>query len=297
MGRIIHPIHIMENTCLKPPTRYRLIQYIYMCIIHIWDESSKSTRFNIFDMGWSQMYLLILWKIPWMLVFVERFGLLYHIHVDMWIISGMVAKGQLWYQLGSGCYTPHFRDGSQPTRRLFFRTKHGNVLNGEALNFQFLSSCSLTCTQSVIENFRKHAKTWSMNLNQRYTGPNRAPLKPVVYQHVPHGHRLFLCRYTPVLDTHTKKQKQTHINHMKLLQYVPGPVKSPHKILLSNVLPRVLSWFIYRPGQRETHRQASKVFCKSSETSLKYLPTGPWVVYLLWNCKIYNIIWVWINTY
>ena len=157
MGRIILSIHMKWKKWLKPPTRYRLIQhiYIYICIIHIWHESSKSTRFNIFDMGWSQMYLLILWKIPWMLVFVERFGLLYHIHVDMWIISGMVAKGQLWYQLGSGCHTPHFRDGSQPTRRLFFRTKHGNVINGEALNFQFLFSCSLTCTQSVIEIFRK----------------------------------------------------------------------------------------------------------------------------------------------
>ena len=86
---------------------------------------------------------------------------------------------------------------------------------------------------------------------------------------------ILVSLYTSFRHTHTKKQKQTHINHMKLLQYVPGPVKSPHKILLSNVLPRVLSWFIYRPGQRETHRQASKVFCKSSETSLKYLPTGP----------------------
>ena len=146
--------------------------------------------------------------------FCWEVGLLYHIHVDMWIISGMVAKGQLWYQLGSGCHTPHFRDGSQPTRRLFFRTKHGNVINGEALNFQFLFSCSLTCTQSVIEIFRKKnmPKTWSMNLNQRYTGPNRAPLKPVVYQHVPHGHRLFLCRYTPVLDTHTQRKKTN--NHI-----------------------------------------------------------------------------------
>jgi hypothetical protein len=40
---------------------------------------------------------------------------------------------------------------------------------------------------------------------------------------------------------------------MKLLQYVPGPVKSPHQILLSNVLPRVLSWCIYGRSAKGRH--------------------------------------------